>query len=301
MLNLQSFIYSKNVFLIPYLGNVNYRKNFTGWYHDKITKPDRHEIYLITRGKGRFTLNGQTYPVSEGSLIYIPAAEGLRYSLFPDFDVLEYYSINFSCAVVCHRDEVWLYDQVAGFHYLSAPDPSHEDWGFEPSCEAFRLPTVSSSYNSLLPKLLDQLYQLRQQSGPVNFWNEKNLLQQFLCELALVNQAPTSEDINVKRLHQLLQYIKQHYMEEITLETLCGLVSLSPCYVSRLFRQYTRLSPIAYVNHVRIENAKLLLSESLLPIAEIAAKIGYRDAFYFSKKFKQATGVTPRQYRTKPP
>lgn len=54
---------------------------------------------------------------------------------------------------------------------------------------------------------------------------------------------------------------------------------------------------MAYVSHRRIEAAKEMLSESSSSIAEIAAMAGFKDSFYFSKKFKQITGLTPRQYR----
>ena len=54
---------------------------------------------------------------------------------------------------------------------------------------------------------------------------------------------------------------------------------------------------MAYVSRIRVEAAKEMLLESPLSIAEIAARTGFQDGFYFSKKFKQLTGMTPRQYR----
>jgi len=138
---------------------------------------------------------------------------------------------------------------------------------------------------------------MRTDSDPINYWEEKNILQQFLCGVALQNQSPDREDMNTRRLRRITAYIRQHYMEDITLKTLCSTVSLSPSYVIKLFNRHLSLSPMAYVSRIRVEAAKEMLLESPLSIAEIAARTGFQDGFYFSKKFKQLTGMTPRQYR----
>ena len=75
-------------------------------------------------------------------------------------------------------------------------------------------------------------------------------------------------------------------MEPITLDSLCSTVNLSPSYVIKLFNHYTSLSPMAYVNRVRIEAAREMLAETPLSVSDIAAQTGFKDSFYFSKKFK---------------
>ena len=58
---------------------------------------------------------------------------------------------------------------------------------------------------------------------------------------------------------------------------------------------------MAYVNRVRIEAAREMLAETPLSVSDIAAQTGFKDSFYFSKKFKAVTGITPRQYRNSLP
>ena len=298
MLDLRTFVHSKNMFLIPYLGNVSRRKNFSGWYRGKITREGRHEFYLITRGQGTFTVGEKSYEVAEGDLVYIPSLEGIRYDLFPEADLVDYYAINLTLAIAEHTDEVWLYDATTLYHYPSVPSPENTAWSFQQTSEPLALPTVYSqgSYPTLR-ELLSRIYHIRTDMEPINFWTEKNILQQFLCEITPQDRKPSQEDMNTRRLHKLTSYIKKHYAETITLDTLCSLVNLSPSYIIRLFRQYTSVAPMAYVALIRIEKAKELLAESPLSISEIALMVGFQDSFYFSRKFKQITGITPRQYR----
>ncbi|KJJ72415.1 AraC family transcriptional regulator [Clostridium sp. FS41] len=298
MLDLQTFIDSKNLFLIPYLGNSSRRRNFSGWYRGKTGKEDRHEFYLITRGQGVFTVGEEICPVCEGDLVYIPSIKGIPYNLNPGKNLVDYYSINISCAVAAHKNEVWLYDESARYHYQSVPYPENEEWSFKRSQEPFDLPAACSMDNyAKLRELMSRIHKMRTDSDPINYWEEKNILQQFLCGVALQNQSPDREDMNTRRLRRITAYIRQHYMEDITLKTLCSTVSLSPSYVIKLFNRHLSLSPMAYVSRIRVEAAKEMLLESPLSIAEIAARTGFQDGFYFSKKFKQLTGMTPRQYR----
>jgi len=64
-----------------------------------------------------------------------------------------------------------------------------------------------------------------------------------------------------------------------------------------LFKQVTGISFKEYLNKVRIEEAKSLLEHTDYSIMEIAVACGYSDQSYFTKVFKKATGITPKQYR----
>lgn len=64
-----------------------------------------------------------------------------------------------------------------------------------------------------------------------------------------------------------------------------------------LFRRYAGMGPAAYRNRLRLTQARSMLTNSSLPIAEIAAYVGFSDPFYFSRLFHKLYGVSPRQYR----
>ncbi|WKL03283.1 AraC family transcriptional regulator [Paenibacillus amylolyticus] len=66
-----------------------------------------------------------------------------------------------------------------------------------------------------------------------------------------------------ERLKPVLDYIEQHYAEEITLPTLAGLICVTPEYFCHLFKKTTGIRPISYVNQVRVNKSKELLLDNV--------------------------------------
>ncbi len=64
----------------------------------------------------------------------------------------------------------------------------------------------------------------------------------------------------------------------------------------RAFKKETGLSPIEYRNRLRIERARTLLSRDICSVSEAAKLLGFESVYYFSRVFKQHTGVAPSQY-----
>ncbi len=99
------------------------------------------------------------------------------------------------------------------------------------------------------------------------------------------------------RLKQMLSFIRQNYMEHITLEDIANaaLVSKSECL--RCFRSRFDMTPIQYLIQCRLELACHLLRSTDHSVKSIAAKCGFDDAGYFGRIFRKRTGVTPATYR----
>ena len=93
------------------------------------------------------------------------------------------------------------------------------------------------------------------------------------------------------------RYIHLHYAENITLVHVAQEVHLSESYLSSLFKRVTGTSLRAYLNSVRIDEARRLLAQDDLSITEIAVQIGFDSQSYFSKVFRKITGITPKEYR----
>lgn len=90
-------------------------------------------------------------------------------------------------------------------------------------------------------------------------------------------------------------FLESHYNENISLEQLADIAGLSLYHFLRLFREQLGLPPHAYLNQLRIEQAKKLLVKDW-PIAHVAAETGFVDQSHFTRRFKQIVGVTPGQY-----
>lgn len=92
-------------------------------------------------------------------------------------------------------------------------------------------------------------------------------------------------------------YIKQHYQEDITLQTLADRAGVAPAYLSRIFNRDVKMSIPSYIMHQRILNAKKMLGNTTLSIAQIAQKNGFSNASYFCKLFRSEEGISPAAFR----
>jgi AraC-like DNA-binding protein len=93
------------------------------------------------------------------------------------------------------------------------------------------------------------------------------------------------------------QYIHEHFNENISVNDICSRVSVSKSYLSRSFSARYGVAPMHYLNIVRIEAAKRLLTSSNMNISETGSRIGIGDAKYFSRLFKKITGFSPSLYK----
>ena len=98
-------------------------------------------------------------------------------------------------------------------------------------------------------------------------------------------------------IYRVMDYIKSHYGRRITLEDIASRVHISASHLSVLFRKETGQTISAYISYVRIEKSKQLLKTSEIPIAQIGALCGFEDQSYFTRVFKQQTGLSPKKYR----
>ncbi len=100
-----------------------------------------------------------------------------------------------------------------------------------------------------------------------------------------------------ERLARLFEYVRINYAERITVEQAMKLVHMSQSQFMKVFKKVSGMTFVAHVTRVRINQSLRLLRETDLTIAEIAARTGFPDQSYFDRRFKQAFGKSPRQYR----
>jgi len=98
---------------------------------------------------------------------------------------------------------------------------------------------------------------------------------------------------------EAVQFIEQSYAAPLTLPEIAQHFFISPYHFSRIFKENTGLSPIAYLTKTRMVNARRLLLDPDLTVKAIAAQVGYHDPHYFTKAFAKEEGMTPTAYRRK--
>ena len=105
----------------------------------------------------------------------------------------------------------------------------------------------------------------------------------------------SSLDYPKKIIELAINYISEHYGDDISLYTVAKYVNLNSAYFSRFFKKYTGKNFSDFLLDCRMEKAKEMILKNM-KINDIAEKVGYRSISYFCKTFKNVTGYTPRQY-----
>lgn len=96
---------------------------------------------------------------------------------------------------------------------------------------------------------------------------------------------------------QTIQYIQDHLDADLSLDRLAEMAYFNPKYFSRLFKQVLGVGLSDYIEGVKIDRAKELLSSSPMKINEIASSLGYQSAPYFTRFFKRVVNSSPQEYR----
>ena len=102
---------------------------------------------------------------------------------------------------------------------------------------------------------------------------------------------------NTRPIRLAKQFIKEHYMEPITLEQVSDAAGFNASYFSALFKKETGVGFLEYLSETRIDQAKELLRETSLSVAEICTRVGYNDGKHFTKTFTKYTSLKPGEFR----
>lgn len=115
-----------------------------------------------------------------------------------------------------------------------------------------------------------------------------------LSSSSFANIRPTSDS---RRVLKVQEYIDAHFKEDLRLETLAGLVGMTPTSFSRFFKLRTGRSLSDYISDIRIGHASRLLMDSTTSIAEICYECGFNNISNFNRIFKKKKGRTPKEFR----
>jgi len=94
-----------------------------------------------------------------------------------------------------------------------------------------------------------------------------------------------------------VDYIREHYQENFTIDELAEVTHLSVSALERRFKKYLNKTPKQFINEVRLENAQRLLVETNIPISQVSDAVGFSDHSYFSKQFRSFFDELPSDFR----
>lgn len=111
-----------------------------------------------------------------------------------------------------------------------------------------------------------------------------------------VPQETASIDPKYDRIASVLSYLKTHRAEKLRLEDVAKEFFVTPYYLSRTFKECMGITFVSYINHLKVEKAKELLSKEK-NITTVSMELGYETLTHFERVFKSITGVSPTTWK----
>lgn len=99
------------------------------------------------------------------------------------------------------------------------------------------------------------------------------------------------------RMRRVVDFMRAHLDRNLGLDEIAAVAHLSPFHFARMFKQTTGVPPHRFLSQLRLDTARQLLAQGRLPLAEVALVCGFASQASFSRAFKQATHLTPGEYR----
>ena len=150
-------------------------------------------------------------------------------------------------------------------------------------------------FDAYLYDKMKNMYSLKKIGMFHTFWEIEDHLAQ-LTEM-ITEDREEKEDIRNYTIKRVMNYIRKHYQEGITLEEVASKLSITPEYLSTLFNREMGMNFTTFLKQFRISHAKRLLKGTNMKIYEISQAVGYRDSKYFMRVFKEELGISAKEFR----
>jgi AraC-like DNA-binding protein len=124
------------------------------------------------------------------------------------------------------------------------------------------------------------------------------LFHRIFDQLSASVRSPVAGDHrNISWLQKGHEYMEIHYAEGITVGRVASLVGVDRTYFTKQFRKAYGITPVQFIQDLKMKEAQLLLEQTTYTLSEIAHSVGYPDLFSFSKAFKKRLGASPTRFR----
>lgn len=207
----------------------------------------------------------------------------------------------------CRFEDTVIYDKPGSVRYLPRHrgEGEYRVWNITPGyCVDIFFETESPMPDRAmgltgqqgLADLFLKIYHLWSRKEPGYYSKVMSVLYEIIHRLN--RQSRGSYSSAGRKLESAHAYILENYKNpQFDYRALCAVTGFSYSHFQNLFRSHYHLSPVKYVTRLRVDYAKELLLSKRYTVTEIAAMCGFENVYYFSRVFKEVTGVPPKQYR----
>ncbi|MED4584303.1 iron chelate uptake ABC transporter family permease subunit [Brevibacillus choshinensis] len=231
-----------------------------------------HQIGFIKNQKGNLDVDGTSMRVEAGDVVFIKPDQKVKLTAEREKEI-EYFLIGFSY----WKEE----SRTGGSRHFSMGGSEF------PLTRAFRV----RSHSQVL-HLMEELQKSFLSKDEAEQFRQRLLFERILYILVKDMASIEKREDTLGSIEETIQYVEQHYMLNLTLETVASKAGVSLSYYSRMFKILKGVSFSDYITSLRISRAKVLLLLPASRLREVAQSVGYNDEFYFSKMFKKVVGLS---------
>ncbi|WP_405173885.1 helix-turn-helix domain-containing protein [Paenibacillus sp. FSL H8-0260] len=229
-----------------------------------------YTLLIFTGGNGQLNLDDQSVILSTDKCYLL--SPGISYSTDNQELTLYYYLITFTAIYTTKLPKRYSGELLSGRREL-----------------------IVHPFTKVI-RLVEDLLMNRNNTDDVQQFKRQLKFQELLLLLFEHNYPSKHLPSPTESVEKTITFIQEHYTESITVKQLAELAGISIWQYTPIFQQLTGKKPLEYLTDLRINHSKRFLQESTEPLREIARLVGFSDEYYFSRRFRQKTGVTPGQY-----
>ena len=248
-------------------------------WHDEV------ELISVLRGKMRCNINGEMILISEEEGIFINARQ-VHDVCSVDKKECEFISVRFHPMLLCSTKGI-----EKSFVQPVIENPNYPYQILKSDYEWQR--TILDALSRVYYMRHEITLELGAQGQFFAIWE-----QLFLHSGKVpAKRRPSSPQLS--KLKEMISYIAANYKGKVTLEDLRQVGSMGKTNCVKVFQKYLNMTPIQYITMYRLRKGAELLTNSDLPVVEVAEEVGFSGASYFSEAFRQHMGEMPSEYRKK--
>ena len=159
-------------------------------------------------------------------------------------------------------------------------------------------PIINLSCNQTIYEIIKEMLSYHQLT-PANECYLQSILYLIFAKLhealqSVYNKVELNNNFYVTKA---IEYIEKNTFTNLSVNDIARYLNISRSHLYALFKQELNTSPQQFLTNAKIANARELLSKTKIPIYSVALSCGYKNAFAFSRAFKQVTNISPREYR----
>lgn len=271
-------------------------------YAESVKQELNFIIFVMTSGFDSFALVKEKYEqltACMGKLFYFPQQSIVSVNeMKTEMEKITFDHTQFSDhlrMLAIHKAK----EQLNAFCATIRHTQAYDEYSLKRLCQNIIYTVTSSLEHMKLPLPAQGMSRLRlfkEIDHAFNISELESIVTQFLDEVESVIHRHTDQQQSFI-LNKIYDYVNENYANDISLTDLSEELHLNYSYLSSYFKQRTNENLTSFINRVRTDKAKELLTNAELSISEISRMTGFSEHNYFSKVFKKMTGMTPVEYR----